>query len=130
MEGKGIYRAGICFYCLRRYHDRLEPVMKKGRLLNSGFWLCLFIVIFICCSVTSFSQVEPRKDDSLIKNTEKKIIPSPENIQEATGIYIFLVWIWISIFVVIYLLRLKVREADRLYRLGFDPPDTSHSSDS
>ena len=80
--------------------------------------------------MTAISQIEVKKDDSAIENKEKKIIPSPENTQEAAGIYVFLGWVWLSIFILIYILRLKVREADRLYRLGFDPPDINHPSDS
>lgn len=50
---------------------------------------------------------------------EEKIIPSPQNIKESTGIYVFVAWMWIAIFVLIYILRLKIREVDRLLKLGF-----------
>jgi hypothetical protein len=50
---------------------------------------------------------------------EEKIIPSPQNIKESTGIYVFAAWMWIAIFVLIYILRLKIREVDRLLQIRF-----------
>lgn len=50
---------------------------------------------------------------------EEKIIPSPKNIREATAIYVFVGWMWLSIFVLIYILRLKIKEVDRLYKIKF-----------
>jgi len=52
---------------------------------------------------------------------EEKIIPSPKNIKQGTAIYVFIGWIWLAIFVLIYILRLKIKEVDRLYRLKFFP---------
>lgn len=53
------------------------------------------------------------------KDNQEKIIPSPQNIKESTGIYVFVAWMWIAIFVLIYILRLKIREVDRLLKLRF-----------
>ncbi len=50
---------------------------------------------------------------------EEKIVPSPKNIKEGTAIYVFVGWMWLSIFVLIYILRLKIKEVDRLYRIKF-----------
>jgi len=49
----------------------------------------------------------------------EKIIPSPKNIKEGTAIYVFAGWMWLSIFVLIYILRLKIKEVDRLYKIKF-----------
>jgi len=53
----------------------------------------------------------------------EKIIPGPQNIKESTAIYVFLGWLWISIGVLIYVLRLKIKEADRLHAIKFFTPD-------
>ena len=45
--------------------------------------------------------------------------PGPQDVVERVEIYVFLVWFWISIVVLIYFLRLKVKEADRLYELKY-----------
>jgi len=85
-----------------------------------------FILIFCCILFSLFSQSlsQPASPQEKAKETEvekvpEKIVPSPQNIKEKTAIYVFLAWIWISIFVLIYFLRLKIREADRLHRLKF-----------
>ncbi len=53
------------------------------------------------------------------EKAQEKIVPSAKNIKESTGICIFVAWMWLSIFVLIYVLRLKIREADRLHKLGY-----------
>lgn len=53
----------------------------------------------------------------------EKIITGPKNIKESTAIYVFLGWLWISIGVLIYILRLKIKEADRLHAIKFFTPD-------
>ena len=73
--------------------------MIKRKPVTLVIWLNLFIFIFICFNMNAIAQVEPGKDDSLIENKEKQMIAFPGNIQEATGIYVFLGWIWISIFI-------------------------------
>jgi hypothetical protein len=46
---------------------------------------------------------------------EEEIHAGPKDIKEEIGIYVFLGWLWLSIFVMIYLLRQKIRETDRLH---------------
>jgi succinate dehydrogenase / fumarate reductase iron-sulfur subunit len=50
---------------------------------------------------------------------KEKIVPSPKDIKESTGIYVFVGWIWLAVFVLVFFLRLKIKEVDRLYRLGY-----------
>lgn len=56
---------------------------------------------------------------------EEKLIPGPQNITQKTAVVVFLIWMWVSIVVLLYVLRLKVKELDRLERLGFfkDPDE-------
>ena len=49
-----------------------------------------------------------------IKTEPEKTYGGPKNITEHIAIYVFLGWLWLSILVLIYLLRLKVKECDRL----------------
>ena len=46
---------------------------------------------------------------------EEEIHAGPKDIKEEVGIFVFLGWLWFSIFVMIYLLRQKIRESDRLH---------------
>jgi hypothetical protein len=53
------------------------------------------------------------------KQEPEKIVGAPQDARQKTGIWVFVVWMWISIIVVIYFLRLKIKEIDRLYSLRF-----------
>jgi hypothetical protein len=48
-----------------------------------------------------------------------KIVAAPTDVKERTGIWAFFIWMWVSIFVLIFFLRLKIKEVDRLHRLRF-----------
>jgi hypothetical protein len=50
---------------------------------------------------------------------EELIVPAPKDIKEAIAIYVFLGWMWLSIFVLVYILRQKIKELDRIYKLKF-----------
>lgn len=52
----------------------------------------------------------------------EKIIAGPQTIKERTAILVFLGWMWVSIGVLIYLLRLKIKEVDRLHRARYFSP--------
>ena len=49
--------------------------------------------------------------------------PGPQNITERVAIYVFLGWLWLSILVLIYALRLKIRESDRLLDFAYFDTD-------
>jgi len=49
------------------------------------------------------------------------IVPGPKDIRERSAVIVFLFWMWFSIAVLLYVLRLKVREVDRLSSLEKPP---------
>ncbi len=49
--------------------------------------------------------------------------PGPKDIKEQVAIYVFLGWLWLSILVLIYVLRLKIRESDRLNNFAYFDTD-------
>jgi hypothetical protein len=51
-----------------------------------------------------------------------EVAPPAMTPREKTGVYVFLAWTWLTIGVLLYVLRLKVREADRVLRTGFFGP--------
>jgi len=117
---------------------------KKSRL-----FMCLFLAVFLFTAfvpvsgralqeeseqesqaaekeVVEKTQAEEKKTEQTNQNEEEVadvIVPSPKDHKEAMGIYVFLTWIWLSIGVLIYILRLKVKETDRIYRLKFFSKD-------
>jgi len=48
-----------------------------------------------------------------------KIVPAPKNIKERTAIYVFVAWLWVGIIILIYIVRLEIRESDRVLNLKF-----------
>jgi len=88
----------------------------------------LVLTVLFCFLLVSFSPLlnpaqqtveEPQKDTAQSEEESEKIVASPQNIKEETGIFVFVGWMWLSIFVLVFFLRLKIREADRLFRLKF-----------
>jgi len=88
----------------------------------------IFLLILagsICMNVllnTSMWAQQPKPGMEPQRETEEGqdvIEPAPKDIKEAVGIYVFLGWFWLSIFVLIYILRQKIKEVDRIYRLKF-----------
>ena len=45
---------------------------------------------------------------------------SPRPAKERMAVYILLAWVWLSIAVLLGILRMRVREADRVYSMGLD----------
>jgi len=100
---------------------------RKSRIQILTIFFLLFVAL--SCSLYSYpaqQQAEPAAA-SQMENSQEKVHPAPQNIKEKIGIYVFLGWVWLSILVLIYFLKLKIQEADRLYELDFysDPKNKS-----
>ena len=104
----------------------MEFVVMK-RILLPLMVLCLLTFVF------SFGQTEvvPGQKAASLQSSpgdqnpdvEETIVPGPTDIKQATAIYVFLGWIWLSIGILIFFLRLKIKEVDRLHGLGFFTKD-------
>lgn len=99
--------------------------MKKKFRIKKKFlaWLIFFAFFFLIFFAQSqFGQeANPVEQSKALKQekSSEKIVPSPSGIKEAMRIYVFLAWMWLSIIVLIYFLRLKIKEVDRLHRMGY-----------
>ena len=58
------------------------------------------------------------------KRTET-IVPAFSGIKEQTAVYVFYGWLWLSIVVLIYFLRLWIKESDRVYHAKYYEPEDS-----
>jgi len=94
-------------------------MMKIEKL--AAFILISYLLVFSIYSSSFGQQASPQEKakETEVKKAPEKIVPSPHNIKEKTAIYVFLAWMWVSILVLIYILRQKIREVDRLYTLKF-----------
>ncbi len=73
--------------------------------------------VFYCSAQQDVVQTQ--KSTPQEKEEPEKIVVGPQDIKQKTGILVFVAWMWISVFVIVYFLRFKIIEADRLYRLRF-----------
>ncbi len=55
---------------------------------------------------------------------------APRPPRERMAVNVLLAWIWISIIVLFWLVRLRVREADRVYRMGIRGPASKTPEDA
>ena len=82
----------------------------------------LALAVFLAVSLTLigglFAQ-EPGEAGPQAGAAGGKIHPGPKNITEKVEICVFLAWVWGVIFLLIFVLRHKIREMDRLYEIRY-----------
>ena len=49
------------------------------------------------------------------------IHPAYASLKEKTAVLVFLAWLWLIVGILVWLLRMKIREADRVHGLKFYP---------
>lgn len=91
---------------------------KKSRLLIvlGIFFIVLF---FIGDNFAWQVKIDIQGEKAQVEENPEKIVPSPKDIKEKTAIYVFVAWMWAVIIVLLFILRLKTKEADRLYYLNY-----------
>ena len=77
-----------------------------------------FIILCVAFVLAQEAVQEVKNQEGQVEEG-KTITPSPKDIKERIAIYVFVGWLWLSIIVLIFILRAKVREADRLNRIKF-----------
>ncbi len=84
-----------------------------------GFLICILFCAFFSPLFTLAQEVQKQQVEISQQEEHEKIIPSPQDIKESTGIFVLIGWIWLVIFILIYILRLKIKEVDRLYQIKY-----------
>lgn len=88
------------------------------------FGLMALMALTLVFSLQAQQAPPPPAPQASPEPEAERVIPAPKDVRESSGIWFFLGWVWLSILVLAYFLRLKIREADRLYRLKFySPPE-------
>jgi hypothetical protein len=95
-------------------------MMRKKKLIA----LCSLIIVlhsFVLLGHEFAQQVEQKEKTEMTTEHESqaKIISGPKDIKESTGIYVFVSWMWLAIVVMIYFLKLKIKEVDRLLEIRY-----------
>jgi hypothetical protein len=88
-------------------------------------WIALFLLIVFLHSFAllkiDFAQqvVQEDKTGTDQEEVSERIVPGPQGIKESTSMYVFIAWMWLAILVLVYFLRLKIKEVDRLLEIRF-----------
>jgi hypothetical protein len=98
-------------------------IFGKRVLFLTVLFLFCFVSLAPFLNPAQQTVEEPQADTVKSEEESEKIVASPQNIKEETGIFVFVGWMWLSIFVLVFFLRLKIREADRLFHLKFFSSD-------
>jgi quinol-cytochrome oxidoreductase complex cytochrome b subunit len=89
-----------------------RPAERKGKVIT---WAALALIAYaVAMSIWSLSGAKAQPES---------VVPAPANIRESTAIYVFIGWMWLSIGVLVYLLRLKIKETDRLHFSRYFNPE-------
>ncbi len=69
------------------------------------------------------TQVTPAKAAPKVKTPPPPVTVHPAfaSLKDKTAVLVFLAWLWLFVAVLAYFLRLKIREADRVYGLKLYP---------
>jgi hypothetical protein len=103
--------------------------MKTPRLIALALVLALTMPALLSAagSQAVAPQTAPQKAPATAA-VKVKTPPTPETVhpayaslREKTAVLVFLAWLWLIVGVLAYLLRLKIREADRVYGLKYFP---------
>ncbi len=92
---------------------------RRRSVVGTGLLALAFCALFFS-SAGLFSQ-EPTKapaGNPAVEAAKGETHPPPMGPKDQNRVYVFLAWTWLTIGVLLYVLRLKVREADRVYRTG------------
>jgi hypothetical protein len=78
-------------------------------------------VLFLMVSalVGGLYAQQPGETAPQVEGQSGKIHPGPKNIMEKVEICVFLAWVWGVIFLLIFVLRHKIKEMDRLYEIKY-----------
>jgi hypothetical protein len=66
---------------------------------------------------------EKAKTETKPEARSETIYPGPKDVRERSAVYVFLAWLWLTIAVLVYVLALKIREADRIVSFHYYHPD-------
>lgn len=100
-------------------------VMKRVVVFLFAIFLLGFVFSFGRTEVSADREAPSfqRSRGDQEKSEIETIVPGPKDVKQATAIYVFLGWIWLSIGILIFFIRLKIKEVDRLHRLGYFSED-------
>ena len=89
--------------------------MKKERIIALSLIVFVLSLLAVYRAASSPSMNDSQLQPATAKKSPEKITASPKDIKEKISIYVFVGWMWLSIFTLIYFLKQKIKEEDRIF---------------
>lgn len=96
--------------------------MSERRLAMAAIAALVLLSSFASGMLETQVQTVPQAPvgPAAAKTPGQGTVAAPRPAQERMAVGVLLAWVWLSIAVLLGLLRLRVREADRVFRFGLD----------
>jgi hypothetical protein len=100
----------------------MEPALSMPRKSVSVIMVLVLMPLLFAAVLETHGQGAPEASagTATVNAPEAKPTVSAPPAKERVAVYVLLAWVWLSIAVLFGLLRLRVREADRVFRMGLD----------
>jgi hypothetical protein len=100
----------------------MEPALSTPRKGVSVIMALVLMPLLFAEVPETHAQGAPEDSvgTAMVNAPEAKPIVSARPAKERVAVFVLLAWLWLSIAVLLGLLRLRVREADRVFRMGLD----------
>ena len=106
--------------------------MKRGAIAVGAAFLAALVIllpgpVFLGAQQTS-PATQPAPTETKAATTApaeaaapagQEVTAGPRNPKEQMGLYVFMAWLWVAIIVLVFILRAKVREVDRLFEARY-----------
>jgi len=96
---------------------------RRPRVIAAAAVAALFLGVFLASGILE-ARVQDAPQASVKPQAETATGPetqaAPRPPKERMSVYVLLAWVWFSIAVLLGLLRMRIREADRVWRMGLD----------
>jgi hypothetical protein len=92
--------------------------MRKKTWSSQAVGLAVLLLMISALAGGLYAQ-QPEEAAPQVEDAGGEIHPGPKNITEKVEICVFLAWVWGVIFLLIFVLRHKIKEMDRLYEINY-----------
>jgi Na+/H+ antiporter NhaC len=94
------------------------------KMWPSFLLIVLLFLLLMLWAGNSYCSPEQNEAQQQMKTPQEKKEPEniaggPQGVKQKTDVGVFVAWMWISIISLVFFLRLKIKEIDRLYRIRF-----------
>ena len=89
--------------------------MKTERIIALSLIVFVLSLLAVYGETSSLSMNDSQLHQDQAKKSQEKIEASPKDIKEKTTVYVFIGWMWLTIFALIYILKQKIKEEDRIF---------------